>query len=185
MPRWFGCLAIVLATTGCRSSSPVPETTAPPTTEIATNVPIVDADAEGDGRAVAYVSDVGMDGDRLMATMDFARLLTGPGAEQAARAAGDLADGDALPNDFYISNTDPTATRLEIDANAEIDVQGCFEDGACPTFVPVTRDEWFDLHTGSVPATLPAGFTWYGGGLLYGIAMEDGVVTTLIEQYLP
>lgn len=174
-----------MAAVGCGSASTIPETTAPATTLTAVGATIVDADHEGSGRAVAYVTDVAVEDGRVMASFDFARMLTGLEAEQAARAEGDLADGETLPNDFYIANTDPTTNRLEVTSSAELEIQGCFENGACPTFVPVTLEEWTDLHTGSIPATMAEGFSWYGGGILYGVATEGGRITALVEQYLP
>lgn len=189
----IGCLLLSMTVASCAAPT-LGEGDPPVTTSTIASPPIATptggagttpSDATGPGRTVAYLSDLTAEGEAIMVTVDFARMLTGIEAEQAARAVGDLGAGENLPNDFYISNTDPTTSRLEVASYAEVEVQGCVEGRACPTFVPVTLDEWVTLHTGGVPNTLPRGFSWHGGGLLYGIAMEDGIVTTLIEQYLP
>ena len=193
MRVWIGCMLVSMIVSGCAAPS-LDEGDAPTTTSTIASPPIATptegtanttSDATGAGRTVAYVSDVAVEGEAVMVTIDFARMLTGREAEQAARAAGDLGVGETLPNDFYISNTDPTTTRLAVASHAELEIQACFDGRACPTLAPVTLEEWVTLHFGDVPETLPSGFSWYGGGLLYGIAWEDGLVTTLIEQYLP
>ncbi len=112
---------------------------------------------------------------------DPARLLTGEEAVEAARADGVLAEGEDLPNDFYISNPDLDETVATIDP-----------DGTYLLF-------GFDRYGGIIDrqlslADLVAVLNGANSGAFYGIIPGDvpmnltlvgGTVVSARQQYLP
>lgn len=92
------------ATSPTTTSSP-PSTTALSTTSTApaTTAPAVEQ--------FAFVRAI----DESEITYDPATMLSGEAAEEAARADGVLAEGESLPNDYYISNPEKDEVVANLD----------------------------------------------------------------------
>jgi hypothetical protein len=94
--RWV--LAVALALAACGGGAATTSTTTPvaatTSTTVVTTSPVIEQ--------FAFVRAI----DETEIRFDPATMLTGEEAVEAARADGVLADGEDLPNDFYISNPD-------------------------------------------------------------------------------
>lgn len=134
-----------------------------------------------DGTWFAFVT-VGEDEAGAMTLgIDLAEMLSGDEAVQAAVEDGAIAEGEVLPNDFYIDNDDVVMELLHADEDAVFAlISG--EDTAVA--VEVDREAFAEVYNGT-----------YTGEPLYGIlaqtpiAMEvevaDGLVTGATAVYLP
>lgn len=112
---------------------------------------------------------------------DSATMLTGEEAAEAARDDGVLAEGEDLPNDFYISNPDTEETVATLDPdgtyvlvgfdryNGLIDRQLSFED-----LVAVLNGVNAEAFYGIIPGDVPMNLTLVGGN-----------VVSARQQYLP
>lgn len=160
------CLVIVAATacvTTTQTDDPHPENALP------------------DGKMFAFVS-VGTDDSGVTTVgVDPAEMLTGEAARRKAVEDGVIAEGEDLPNDFYIANDNVTKQLVQL------------ADGALITVISgddTTKRLEIDLAT---LETLWDGS--YTGQAVYGIvpatpiAMDltvvDGIVTEAGEVYLP
>ncbi|HUH08442.1 MAG TPA: hypothetical protein VML96_11655 [Egibacteraceae bacterium] len=159
-------LAVAAAATACGTTATV-EDVAPPTADPAE--PAVEGPI-ADGQHFGFASDLSPDGSFFFDSVEF---LSGQEAVDAARAAGDLPEGeDSLPNDFYILNEAPDSVRLSLADSSAVTVFDCTE--AC---TPVTVN-FADLASGAARA-------FNGDQALYQVTVEDGAVVALDEQYLP
>jgi hypothetical protein len=112
---------------------------------------------------------------------DPATMLTGEEAVEAARADGVLAEGEDLPNDFYISNPDTEETVATLDPggtyvlvgfdryNALIDRQLSLDD-----LIAVLNGVNNEAFYGIIPGDVPMNLTLVGG-----------TVVSARQQYLP
>ncbi len=131
---------------------------------------------------LAYIGD--FDGEKLMA--DVVEWFTGDEATAAAREDGVIGEGETVPNDFYIRNSDPSLVSIEVAPTAPVVLQTCFIDGPCVVETPVDLDQWARLLAEDAPGGLAENWQWYGGGALpYWLVLSDGVVVQVTEQYLP
>ena len=114
--------------------------------------------------------------------VDYADLLTGEEANEAAREAGEIGEGETVPNDFFISNINPAARGLALAEDAVIYVLGFDEEGAIKP-VLVDRSDFETMFEGNFD---PA--DWYGGDprqLPYWLIIEGETVVQVEQQYLP
>jgi hypothetical protein len=128
-------------------------------------------------RQFAYVTQV--DGNRIV--VDFADFLTGEEANQAAIDAGEIGEGEELPNNFFIRNTNPQLRPYRLTDNTAIWLQRIDDEGI-PQTAPVAI------------ADLPAIFSdpdpteWYGvssANLPSWLIIQGDVILQIEEQYLP
>jgi hypothetical protein len=119
--------------------------------------------------------------------VDDVEFLTGAEAKRAAVEDGAIAEGDDLPNDFYVRNQDPQPRTSTLGDPDVIVLQACLPDpGPCVTQQPVGIDMWAELLDDPEAATDQLGWSWYGyGELPYWFTIQDGYVIQIHEQYLP
>lgn len=114
--------------------------------------------------------------------VDYADFLTGEEANDAAREAGEIGEGETVPNDFFISNVNPAARGLALAEDAIIYVLGFDEEGGIKP-VLVERSEFESMFEGNFDPT-----DWYGGDprqLPYWLIIEGETVVQVEQQYLP
>ncbi len=142
-----------------------------------------------------YVTEVASDGSSL--TIDFAEFLTGEEANEAARAAGEIGPDDVVPNDYFISNTNPRLRTFPIADDVMVQLVGFLIEGGEIDTIGIPPSEWAELVAFALQCIADEfpeecvdiggeGWIWYGSGFLpYWILVEDGVVVAIEEQYLP
>lgn len=114
--------------------------------------------------------------------VDYAEFLTGEEANEAAREAGEIGEGETVPNDFFISNVNPAARGLALAEDAIIYVLGFDEEGGIKP-VLVERSDFESMFEGNFDPT-----DWYGGDprqLPYWLIIEGETVVQVEQQYLP
>ena len=141
---------------------------------------------DGD-RQFAYVTAVEKaDDGTWILTADYAQWLTGEEANDAARNAGEITEGETVPNDYYIVNENPRLRELNLDPDSPVALNACFIDGECVTVVEISVEQWLAVLDGEIPTELGAGFQWYGNGFLpYWLIFEGETIVGIEEQYLP
>jgi hypothetical protein len=107
MKRVQTMLALALALAACGGGGS-PTTTTPVGTTTSTTVVVTTAP---EIEQFAFVRAI----DESEIRFDPATMLTGEEAIEAAQADGVLAEGETLPNDFYISNPDTEETVATLD----------------------------------------------------------------------
>jgi hypothetical protein len=131
----------------------------------------------GNVKAMGYIDKVWVSGGKRHISIDFAQMLTGEEAKQAAIAAGDLAPGEELDNDYYIVNESTKKREFVVSASASI-ATSTFGDRGMDQ--PATWDEFKSFWSASPPE---------GGEHLHQtpwwIERKGSVVISIAEQYLP
>ena len=127
----------------------------------------------------AFLISVDFEGGTV--TVDFAEILGGEEAEQAAEEDGAGPLGDPV----YIRNPDPEGTVLPLAQDPVILLQASHA-GFGPVQTTVGADAWAELTADPDAAFDLTGFWWYGGGQLpFWLTIDDGIVVQMAEQYLP
>lgn len=148
----------------------------PPTSEPGTAAPNgSEPPAIADGESFGWVR--GIEGELLL--IDPAELLTGEEARRAAIEDGLIAEGEDLPNDFYISDPSDETITVPLAGNAIYRLL-LFAEGT-PTETEVSIDEVVAALAGSNPDV-------YGvadGVFPATITVEGGQVTEVVQVYLP
>jgi hypothetical protein len=104
--------------------------------------------------------------------LDPLEVLSGEEARQAAVRAGELPEGEELPNDVYLHDPDASTERYTVDPEASVEVYDCRQ--GCG-LVPVALA---DLLNGRVEP--------YGGRhTVWTLTLVDDRITTMAEVYLP
>jgi len=131
----------------------------------------------GNVKAMGYIDKVWESGGKRHISIDFAQMLTGEEAKQAAIAAGDLAPGEELDNDYYIVNENTKKREFVVSGSAAI-ATSTFGDLGMDH--PVTWGQFKSFWSASPPA---------GGEYLHQtpwwIERKGSVVISIAEQYLP
>ncbi len=167
--------AVLLAVTlvGCASATSPDPSEPTPTTD-----PVVDQPAHdiADGQTFAWV--MGVTGDGFV--IDPAALLSGEEARLAAVEDGVIESDEDLPNDVYIRNEDESTSVVMSADDAEFSIL-LFDGQGSPAETSVSYQELADaLMMGSsdvygvVDGIMPAMIT-----------LEDGVITSISQVYLP
>jgi hypothetical protein len=163
------------------SPAPPSETTSPtvePTetqspTSVPSPTPSITAELE-DGRHFGYIASI----DPTQGTMvfDLASFLTGDAANEAAAEHG---DETPVPNDYYIVNDNPRLRTLALAPDVEL---WLIDWGSCCEPVRAEMEPFVD----SFETTDHRWDAMYQGAeSQYWVTVEDGVVVTIEEQYLP
>ena len=173
MTSLLRALVVMLSFTACGSTASPPEPTAATstssTTVVVTIVPRVEQ--------FAFVRAI----DESGITYDPATMLTGEAAVDAARADGVLAEGEALPNDYYISNPEPDEVLAPLDPDGGYVLIGFDGNGALADRLLTLADlvavlngantgEFYGIIPGEVPMIL---------------TLEGDTVVAGRQQYLP
>ena len=70
-----------------------------------------------------YIKKVYESGSKTYLVVDYAQMLTGAAADSAAVAAGEIAAGEHVPNDYFIKNTNPKLRTFRISPSVKIIAQ--------------------------------------------------------------
>jgi hypothetical protein len=143
---------------------------APTTAVVATTVPEV--------MQFAFVRSI----DKSEIRFDPATMLTGEEAVETAQADGVLAEGETLPNDFYISNPDPEETVATLDPDGAYYLIGFSSYGgelvnrqlSLDELVAVLNGANTELFYGIIPGDVPMILT-----------LNGDTAVSAHQQYLP
>ena len=157
----------------CGSTDTPPSTT--PAAPVTTTTVLVTEG--GQVEQFAFVRSI----DEAEVRYDPATMLTGDEAVEAARAEGNLAEGETLPNDYYISNPDPDESTATLDPNGSYSLIGFDADGALAVrqlslgeMVAALDGTDSDAFYGIIPGDIPLLLT-----------LDGDVVVGARQQYLP
>ena len=133
--------------------------------------------ANGHIKAMGFIKKVSEVGGTRSITIDYAEMLTGQAAIDAALAAGEISPGEDLPNDYYIKNTSKQTRDFTVSASVAITTsswQGKMDN-------PVTWAVFKSFWSASPPdaeAALLRDNPWW-------IERDGQTVVKIDEQYLP
>lgn len=128
----------------------------------------------GDGRWFGYIKAI----DPRAVELDVAEMLSGDEANEAAIAAGDIEEGDTVPNDYYIVNDDKATTRFSLSDAVKVTID-TIQDGL-PGPAPADLAWLICEFSGEKPDDI---VTHRNNG--YWLIVKDGVVAEIEEQYVP
>ena len=74
----------------------------------------------GNIKAMGYIDEVWEEGGTRYISIDYAEMLTGQEAMDAAVEAGYIAPGEDLPNDYFIRNDNPQKREFKVAESAVI-----------------------------------------------------------------
>jgi hypothetical protein len=133
----------------------------------------------GNIRAMGFISEVWESGGVRHLSIDYAEMLTGEEAVAAAIEAGEIAPGEDLPNDYFISNVNPQFREFTVASDVSI-TTATYLGGGPDDPQPVTWAE-FKSFWDAIP---PAGaehlhvVPWW-------IERDGDEIVSIAEQYLP
>lgn len=127
-------------------------------------------------RAMGYIDQIRFDGVTNFLRIDYAEMLTGEEANQAAVEAGEIEPGESVPNDYFIRNVNPQRREFKVSDSVAITTStwgGIMER-------PITWEEFRSFWGASPPAdgTHLHNVPWW-------IERVGDTVVKIDEQYLP
>jgi len=136
--------------------------------------------ADGTIKAMGFIDRVWVSGGTRYLSIDYAEMLTGEEARQAAIEAGEIGPAEVLPNDYFIRNVNPKKRQFRVSLSVAITTSTRWppHDGMG---VPCT---WEDFLSFWGPGPLPEGdrhmctVPWW-------IVRDGDLVIRIDEQYLP
>jgi hypothetical protein len=125
---------------------------------------------------MGFIDQIRFDGTSSFIRIDYAEMLTGEAARQAAIDAGFINPGEELDSDFFISNVNPK--RREFQVSNAVAITTSTVGGVMDR--PITWDEFRSYWSASPPAgaTHMRDMPWW-------IERDGNVVVRIDEQYLP
>ena len=138
--------------------------------------------ANGHIKAMGYIDKVWVSGGKRYIRIDYAQMLTGTAARNAAIADGVIGPGDQLDTDYYIQNTSKTKRTFEVSATVKITTSTRWVGGTEKMNTPCTWNA-FKSFWGS-----QAGLNDSEKGLHtrpWWIERDGTVAVKIDEQYLP
>ena len=132
--------------------------------------------ANGNIKAMGFIDAVWEEGGKRYLSIDYAEMLTGQEAIDAAIEAGMIQPGEDLPNDYFIRNTNPQKREFEI--SSPIDITTSTWDGVMEK--PVNWGQFLSFWSDNPPegALHLSEAPWW-------IEREGQTVIKIDEQYLP
>lgn len=136
---------------------------------------------------VAFIlTDLGLVPGAVLATADYAELLTGEEAVRAAVEDGQANADGTLDGDFYIRNRNDRLRTLPVESGAAIVVYACYVEGPCLTREAIDVRTFANLRSDPSSAPDTVGWQWYGDpDFPCWLIIDDGVIVHIDEQYLP
>jgi hypothetical protein len=173
-------LVAILGLSACDSAAPEPTTPTTPTTQMPDETPTTVPDDRpehdlADGETFAWLR--GLTGDGLI--VDPAEMLTGEEARQAAVDAGVIEEGEDLPNDFFILDESDETSVVGLAEGAEFALL-LFEDGS-----PVETAVGYDEFASALEGANPDVYGVMDGVIPATVTIEDGVIVSIVQTYLP
>lgn len=133
--------------------------------------------ANGNIKAMGFIKKVWEQGGKRYISIDYAEMLTGQEAIDAAIAAGEILPGEDLPNDYFIRNTSTDKRQFEV--SDPIDITTSTWHGEMNN--PVS---WADFKS-FWSATPPDDEGAYLRDAPWWIERDGQTVIRIDEQYLP
>ena len=140
-------------------------------------------DADGslaDGRYYGYIRAVDVSSSPAAIRFDQAEFLTGAEANRAALEDGVIAEGETVPNDYYVRNPDTTEVELPVASDVAVTRVEC--NGGCAEAVVGSFEPFAESFANGEP-TLEDEYR--GAQSQYWVTVEGGTVVAIDEQYLP
>ena len=131
----------------------------------------------GNIKAMGYIDAVWEEGGTRYISIDYAEMLTGQEAVDAAVEAGYIAPGEDLPNDYFIRNDNPQKREFTVADDASI-TTATYGGGMEESVVSwdVFRSFWTEFP--------PEGAT-HLNAMPWWIERDGDTVVKIAEQYLP
>ncbi len=133
--------------------------------------------ANGHIKAMGFIKKVWEEGGKRYISIDYAEMLTGQEAIDAAIAAGEIQPGEDLPNDYFIRNTSTDKRQFEV--SDPVDITTSTWHGEMNN--PIT---WADFKS-FWSATPPDDEATYLRDSPWWIERDGQTVIRIDEQYLP
>lgn len=149
---------------------------------------------ETTGIHFGYITDLATRGSGYDLTIDYAYFLGGMEANLAAEAAGEIAPGEGVPNDYYIVNENPLLRTFALASEIQVLLQGYRDNIEVIATDPALWMELIEEVVRCDAAGWPEDcadlggddWRWFGGGYLpYWIQVDGDTVVRIEEQYLP
>lgn len=144
------------------------------TTEALSSAEILQPD--GTIKAMGYIDKVWEKGGKRYLSIDYAQMLTGEEARQAAIAAGDIGPDEQLDNDYYIVNDNPKKREFTVSDSATFATSTLAGGMGQPATWEEFRSFW--------SATPPEGAE-HLKQMPWWIVRQGNEVLHVEEQYLP
>lgn len=140
-----------------------------------------DSSPVADGRHFGYVQAVDASATPATIQVDVAEFLSGEAANAAAVEDSVIAEGEAVPNDYYIRN--PAKDVLTLDVAGDVRVTHIQCPDSCTEGLPGQ----FEAFAASFDATGEKTLLdeYRGSQSQYWLTVRDGEVVAIDEQYLP
>jgi hypothetical protein len=136
--------------------------------------------ANGHIKAMGYIDKVYVKDGKRYVSIDYAEMLTGAAANAAAVAAGFIEPGEDVPNDYWISNTNPQKRVFEVSDTVAITTSTRWVSGE-DMGAPCT---WADFKSFWVLGPLPES-EGHLHEVPWWIERDGPLVVKIDEQYLP
>lgn len=132
-------------------------------------------------RKIGYIRRVFEENDKKYIEVDYIDWLQGEAARQAMVAEGECANLETciVDNDYYIKNSDNSTVTLELSDSATILMQTyqILERGDLTEDEKITYDQFEVIFNSN-----PESSTKYAP---YHLRIDDGIVASITEQYVP
>jgi hypothetical protein len=136
--------------------------------------------SNGHIKAMGFIDKVWEQGGKRYIRIDYASMLTGDAANEAAIADGVIEPGETVDNDYYISNVNPQKREFEVSDSVAI----------------TTSTRWVPGEDMSAPCTWADFKSFWGPGpfpemeghlheMPWWIERDGPVVVKIDEQFLP
>ena len=153
----------------------------------AASVVLVAAGCGGDGKPIAderhfgYMRSVDVSSTQATVRFDVADFLSGEEANVAAAADGAIAEGESVPNDYYIRNEDNDVIVLDVSGDVRVTHIQC--PASCADGIPGQFDAFAASFADTGEKTLADEYR--GAQSQYWITVREGEIVAIDEQYLP
>lgn len=137
--------------------------------------------ANGHIKAMGFIDKVYLQDGKRYISIDYAEMLSGQEAIDAAIAAGEIAPGEDLPNDYFIRNTNPQKRVFEVSDSVAITTSTRWVSGDDMN-APCT---WNDFKSFWGPESALTDDEKHLKNMPWWIERDGQVVVKIDEQYLP
>ena len=148
---------------------------------------LVAAGCGGEAKPIAdethfgYIRSVDVSSTPATVRVDIAEFLSGEEANVAAAADGVIAEGESVPNDYYIRNEEKDVVMLDVAGDVGVTHIQCPD--SCADGIPGQFDAFAASFGDTGEKTLLDEYR--GARSQYWITVRDGEVVAIDEQYLP
>jgi hypothetical protein len=138
--------------------------------------------ADGHVKAMGFIDKVYIKDGKRYISIDYAQMLTGQAAIDAAVAAGDIEPGEDLPNDYWISNQSSQKRIFEVSDTVAITTSTRWVTSGEQMGAPCT---WTDFKSFWGPASALGESETQLHEVPWWIERDGLTVIKIDEQYLP